>query len=194
MHLAPPPQTTVPVSLPAAAVRYPPGRGETDGGAPCTITTTTSQTCTWDARLTQPQPLPFPQPMLGQLAQPHQPTLPPHFAMSAQQQQAVPIPMPLQTHPQPQHYPAAAAAHAQPAHGSQAMPSVAQWSAHPAIDLTCGQDDADPDPNEQKCLPPQQQLYPPASIHAQPVPQSHRPQEMTAQQVAYYSRYDAVLD
>jgi len=115
--------------------------------------------------------------------------------MRAQQQQAAPIPMPLHTHPQPQHYPTTAAAHSQPAHGSQVMPPVAQWSAHPAIDLTCGQDDADPDPNELNVnRRPQQQLHPPAAVHAQPAPQSHHLQELTAQQVAYYSRYDAVLD
>jgi hypothetical protein len=114
--------------------------------------------------------------------------------MSAQQQQPAPIPMPLQTHPQPQHFSAtAAAAHPQPAHGSHAMPPVTQWSAHPPIDLTCGQDDADPNPNEQKRRP-QQLPHPSVAVHAQPAPQSHHLQELTAQQMAYYSRYDSVLD
>jgi len=146
-------------------------------------------------QLAQPHQQPQQQLALAQHQHPHQPPLPPHFALSAQQQQAAPIPMPLQTHPQPQHFPAATAAHPQPAHGSHAMPPVAQWSAHPPIDLTCEQEDSDHDPNELNVnRRPKQLPQHPASIHSQPAPQSHRLQELTAQQVAYYSRYDAVLE
>lgn len=190
MHLAPPPPT-VPASLPAAP--YLAGRADT-AAAPCTITTTTSQTCTYDMRL--PQPVPFPQPMVGQFAQPYQQQQQPsvaqsqqvhpqqhqqHFTMSAQQQQpVVPIPMP---QVQPQQYSAAAYPHQ--AHPSHAMPPAMQWSANPRIDLTSDADAIEPKPQPQ-------QPHPTDVVH----PQQRQLEErmLTAQQMAYYSRYDSVLE